>query len=262
MKITQKAIKILNKKYGITKVDYAIVVGSGLKDCAPELENKVTINYSVLGLPKSKVQGHSGSFTFGTYNGKSVALVSRMHYYESGDIKKVRMPLEIMAGLGCEYAVLLTSCGGINKSYQVGDVMMILDHINFSGINPLIGIEKIDFVNMSDDYNSALKDAVRKICKKEKLSIKEGVHIQTNGPSYETRAEINAFGIMGADAVSMSTAHDCIIANYYNMKVLGFAAIVNVFDGCADATLSHEEVLENAKKANVKIKTILTNLIK
>ena len=262
MKITEKAVKILNKKYGITKVDYAVVMGSGLKDCAPELENKITVDYSALGLPKSKVQGHSGSFTFGNYNGKTVAFVSRMHYYESGDITKVRMPLEIMAGLGCENVVLLTSCGGLNKSYSVGDIMMIQDQINFSGINPLIGLDKIEFVNMSDCYSANLKEQVRRICKKKKIEIKEGIFVQMSGPSYETNAEVNILRGFGADAVSMSTAHDCIIANYYKMKVLGFSVIVNVFEGNAGETLSHKEVLENAAKANAKIKTILCEIIK
>ncbi len=261
MKTIDKALKILNKKYNISNVDVAIVAGSGLADSSPDLEGKVTVNYDCLGLPKSKVKGHSGAFTFGKFNGKVVAIVSRMHYYESGDIAKVRLPLEIMAKLGCKKVILLTSCGGVNSAYNVGDVMLIKDQINMSGINPLIGMEEIKFVNMSDCYNQALRDKIKKIAKKNKIDLKEGIFCQMSGPSYETRAEIEMLRGNRVDAVSMSTAHDCIIANYYDMKVAGFSAIVNVFTDNANQNLSHKEVLDNAKLINKNLKTILSEII-
>lgn len=261
MEIVQRVIKKLNKKYKITKIDYAIVVGSGLVESAPELENVVTVKYDELGLPKSKVKGHSGSFVFGEYFGKKVVLVSRMHYYESGDIKKVRMPLEIVAGLGVKTVILLTSCGGLNTTFNVGDVMLIEDQINMSGINPLVGVDDIRFTNMSNCYSINLRDKVATICKKNKISIKNGVFCQMSGPSYETNAEVNMLRGLGADAVSMSTAHDCIIANYLNMEVVGFSVIVNVFSG-EQQNLSHEEVLENASRACKKVNKILTMLLK
>lgn len=260
MNIVKKVVNILNKKYNIKKVDSAIVVGSGLMSSAPDLEDKFTVSYESLGLPKSKVKGHSGSFTFGKYNNKIVALVSRMHYYESGSIEKVRIPLEIMAGLNCETAILLTSCGGLNETYNVGDVMLIEDQINMSGVNPLIGMEEIKFVSMTDCYNSVLKNEVKSICNKLKIDIKNGVFCQMSGPSYETNAEVKMLRMLGADAVSMSTAHDCIIANYLNMRVVGFSVIVNVFKNTNDE-LTHEEVLENASKACEKVKNIINVLI-
>lgn len=261
MKMVDKAVKLLNKKHNIANVDVAIVVGSGLMNAMPDVENKYTVNYDSLGLPKSKVKGHSGTFVFGDYAGKKVVFVSRMHYYESGSIEKVRIPLEICAKLGVKMVVLLTSSGSVNKSFKVGDVMLINDHINMSGVNPLVGIDNLSFTSMTDCYNAEIRKKVLEIAEKDDLDIKTGVFVQMSGPSYETLAEINMLRMMGCDAVSMSTVHDCIIANYLNMKVLGFSVIVN--ECVEDAVeLTHEEVLTNAARASAKVKTILSKLLK
>lgn len=260
MNIVENAVNILEKKHNISQVDIAIVVGSGLMSAMPNVENKYVVEYDSLGLPKSKVKGHSGTFVFGDCCGKKVVFVSRMHYYESGSIEKVRLPLEICSKLGVKTVVLLTSSGSINQSYRVGDVMLIKDHINMSGINPLIGIEDLSFTSMTDCYNIELRNKVLDIAKNYNLELKQGVFVQMSGPSYETLAEIKMLRLLGCDAVSMSTAHDCIIANYLNMKVLGFSVIVN--ECSEDAVeLTHEEVLTNAEKACTKLKTILTEFI-
>lgn len=261
MKTSEKIVKILKNKYKIDCVDYAIVVGSGLIKSAPELTNKIKIDYCKIGMPKSKVKGHSGSFIFGEYNGKKVVLVSRIHYYECADLNQVRLPFEIVAGLGVKNIVLLTSCGGLNESFKVGDVMLIEDHINFSGINPLIGINKMEFTDMSNAYSKKLRDEIKQLDKESSLNLKYGVFCQMSGPSYETLAEVDMLKRLGGDAVSMSTALDCIIANYLKMQVVGFSVIVNVFTN-NNQKLTHEEVLENAEKACFKVKTILSNLIK
>lgn len=260
MKIIDKAVKILNKKYQIEHADVAIVVGSGLIDAMPDVKNKKVVEYSKLGLPKSKVQGHSGNFVFGEFEGKVVVFVSRMHFYESGSVEKVRMPLEICARLGVEKVVLLTSSGSINQTYKVGDVMLIDDHINLSGFNPLIGIDKLSFTNMTDCYNAQMRKQVMAAADELGIEIKHGIFTQMSGPSYETLAEIKMIRMLGGDAVSMSTAHDCIIANYLNMKVLGFSVIVNE---CASEAveLTHAEVLENAARACKKVKAILTKVL-
>lgn len=260
MNLIDKAVKILNKKYKIINVDVAIVSGSGLAKSIPELENKIVVSYEELGLPTSKVKGHSGNFVFGSLNGKKIAIVSRMHYYESGNVSKVLMPLSIIAKLNTKTVVLLTSSGGVNKKYIVGDLMLIRDQLNLSGINPLIGLDDIKFVNMLDCYNAGYREVFKAIAKEHNIDIQEGVHTQTSGPSYETRAEIEMIRMLNGDAVSMSTAHDCIIANYYDMKVLGIAVIVNVFEATT-ADMSHQEVLDNAEKAGAKLKLLLTEFI-
>ena len=257
----QKIIKKINK-FGIQKVDCAIVVGSGLMNATVDLKNPIVIPYDKVGMPKSKVKGHSGQFIFGEYNGKVVALVSRLHFYESGDMNKVRMPFAVVAALGCKQIILLTSSGGVNSTFAVGDIMLIKDHINLSGYSPLVGIDPVVFTPMANAYDKDLIEKILDIANKNNIDIKQGVHFQFAGPYYETYAEINAIRMLGADSVSMSTSYDCIISNYFNMKVCGMAVIVNTFDNQSDMKkLNHEEVLENAEKACKKIKVLLSNLI-
>jgi len=257
----KRVVKILNKKYKIENEDLEIVAGSGLKDAVPNFDGEtISVNYSDLGLPKSKVKGHSGKFVFGKINGVKVVVVSRMHFYESGDINKVKLPFSIVSQLGAKKIILLTSSGGVNSSFKVGDIMIIKDHINLSGIVPTVGMEEIEFTDMSDCYSKQFISEIKEIAKSEDIDLREGVHVQMSGPNYETKAEVEMIRKLCGDSVSMSTAHDCIISKYYKMNVLGFAVIVNVFNNSQDE-LTHEEVLENASKACDKIKKLLINFI-
>lgn len=258
--MVDNAIKLLNDKYNVKSADVAIVCGSGLGEALPELANIITVPYNELGLPKSKVKGHSGNFVFGDYNGLKVVLVSRIHYYESGKIENVRIPYEIIARLGVKRVVLLTSSGGLNKTYKVGDLVLIKDHINFAGINPLIGVEDMRFTNMGDCYNAKWRKEAREVAQNNNIVLKEGVFVQMSGPSYETLAEVEMLRLIGADVVSMSTVFDCIISNYLGMQVIGFSVVVNIFSGGND-NLNHQEVLDNAKKASINLKKILTNIL-
>lgn len=258
--MVDNAVKILKEKYNIGNVELAIVCGSGLGDALPDLNNKVVVGYDELGLPKSKVKGHSGNFVFGEYNNMNIVLVSRIHYYESGKVEYVRLPYEIISKLGVKRVVLLTSSGGLNKTYNVGDLVLIKDHINFAGVNPLVGVEDMRFTNMGDCYNLEWRNQAKRIAQVESVDLKEGVFVQMSGPSYETLAEVEMLRKIGADVVSMSTAFDCIIANYLGMKVIGFSVVVNVFSG-GDDNLNHQEVLDNAKKASINLKKILTKII-
>ncbi|MBQ3494934.1 MAG: purine-nucleoside phosphorylase [Clostridia bacterium] len=256
-----KIIKIINKKYGIEKIDVAIVAGSGQIGAIPDLENVVTIPYSELGLPKSRVQGHEGKLMVGTYCGKVVAAVSRYHYYETGDITLVRKPFEILRKLKTQTVVLLTSSGGLNESYEVGDIMLIEDHINFSGINPLIGIENLTFTAMANCYDEDYNNKIKAIAKQNDIKLQCGTFMQFSGPTYETMAEVKFARKIGGDTVSMSTAHDCIICRHFGMKVCGMSLVVNSYNNAKQAP-SHEEVLENAQKAVAKIKIILSDFIR
>lgn len=258
---SDRIVSILKRKYDIENVDIAIVVGSGLMDATVDLEDTQIVPYESLRMPKSKVKGHSGKFIFGKYNNKNVVLVSRIHFYESGDMKKVRLPFEVIKKLGVKTVVLLTSCGGINKTFRVGDIMLIKDHINFTGYNPLIGINPLEFTPMANAYDDELFNKIAKIADSHDINLRQGVHVQFSGPSYETMAEIDVARNFGADTVSMSTVYDCIICNYLKMQVCAIASVVNVFNNKGDE-LNHEEVLENAKKACEKIKTLLSDLFK
>lgn len=260
MEFADKIVIKLKKKYGINGAEVAIVVGSGQMGAMPGLENVKKIPYEELGMPKSKVKGHSGSFTFGMYNGKIVVLVSRIHYYECGDIKKVRLPYEVISRLGVKRIVLLTSAGGVNRGFKVGDIMLIKDHINLSGVNPMVGIDNMRFVSMQNCYNADLTNQIKNIAYEEDIDLRDGIFCQMSGPSYETNAEIEMLRVMGVDAVSMSTAMDCIISNYLDMSVAGFAIIVNVY-GSENNDVNHEGVLANAELACTKLKAILERFI-
>ena len=260
MKTTEKIVKLINKKFGVSKVDVAIVVGSGQADSVPKLKNPVVISYDKLGLPKSRVSGHSGKFVVGEYNGKVVATVSRYHYYEAGDISLVRKPFEIIKALGANLVVLLTSSGGLNKKFKVGDIMLIEDHINYSGINPLIGIDKLEFIPMTNAYDKDYRDKIKQIAKEKAIDLKTGTFIQFSGPTYETMAEVEMARQWGADTVSMSTTHDCIICNYLRMKVIGLSLVVNTYHEMEQEP-SHEEVLANAQKAMSSLKVILEQIL-
>ena len=259
MRQSDKLIKILNKRYNIKGVDIAIVAGSGLLTAIPEMQDVKKIYYSELGLPKSKVPGHSGCFIFGKINGKNVAVVSRIHYYEYGDVNLVRLPYEIVAGLGVKTALIMTSAGGVNKDFKVGDIMLIKDHINLSGANPMVGMEQTRFIDMNNCYDRECMGIIKKIAIENKIDLKDGVFCQMSGPNYETKAEIEMLRGFGVSAVSMSTVHDCIICNYLDMKVIGMAVIVNICE--EDNSLSHDEVLKNASIACEKIKTILSEFL-
>ena len=255
-------IRQLNKKYNITKADFAIVSGSGLGESMPELDDVQIVRYESLGMPKSKVKGHGGKFIFGKYGNKTVVIVSRYHFYESGNMENVRLPYFILSKLGVQNVVLLTSCGGLNKTFRVGDVMLICDHINFTGQNPLIAIQPLEFTPMANAYDKDMFNKMKKIADEKDVNVRVGTHIQLLGPSYETMAEVELARKFGADTVSMSMVFDCIICNYLKMKVAGIASVVNVFNTKDnEQELNHEEVLDNAKKSCLKIKTILENLI-
>lgn len=254
-------VRLLNKKYNITKVDIAIVSGSGLNESIPELSDVQIIAYEQLGMPKSKVKGHSGKFVFGRYEGKTVVIVSRYHYYENGKMENVRLPYFIISKLGVKKVILLTSCGGLNKTFRVGDIMLICDHINYTGQNPLIAIQPLEFTPMINAYDKEMFEQMKQIADEKDINVRIGTHIQFLGPSYETMAEVEFARKVGADTVSMSTVFDCIICNYLKIRVAGIASVVNVFDTKEEQELNHEEVLINAKKSCVKIKTILSSLI-
>ena len=240
-----------------TPVQVGIILGSGI-DILPLVENPIEISYKELKMPQGKVKGHSGKFIFGSISGINVVLASRYHYYECGDMEAVRLPLYIIKELGAESVIMQSSTGALNTSLKLGDVCLVKDHINFTGNNPLIGADELKFVNMYDNYNKNYRDRVLNLNK----DIKQVVHIQFNGPNYETQAEIKMAKVLGADTVSMSLLYDNLIARYLDMKVLAFAVVTNELDESKNKTLNHLEVLDVAKKANDCLVKIIDDAFK
>lgn len=254
----KKIVKFLKENFNIgSKYDIAFIMGSGLSGGVPDFSDEIIVDYEQTPMPKSKVEGFKGQFIFGKLNGKNVVKLTRYHYYETGERSLVNLPFEILSLLGVETVVMATSTGAVNKKLKAGDLLLIKDHINLAGNNPLINSEKIEFIDLSNAYDKSLRDSVLSIAKKNKIKLKEGIHMQVSGPSYETKAEVYMARKLGADTISMSTAFDTICARKHNIKVLSFAFVSNA---SGETDLKHEDVLKNAQQNSKKIKTLLNNL--
>ena len=185
------------RKYYKGSVDVGIVLGSGLNSAVPDLEIICEIPYENLGLNKSKVKGHSGKFVIGKYNDLIVMSMCRIHYYEYGNFEYPNIPFQVLYALGGKVIITTTAVGGCADFVKPGDLLIIKDHINLTGSNPIIGANEIKFVDMSNAYDYKLRKMVEKISFENNLNIKEGVHVQMSGPSYETPAEIKFIKMIG-----------------------------------------------------------------
>ena len=245
----------------------AVILGSGLGSIADRLENRELLRYAdIPGFPKSDVSGHAARFVFGTLNGRPiVAMQGRFHYYEGLSMRQLSFPIYVLKQLGVEEIVVTNACGGINPDFNPGDLMLITDHINFAGNNPLIGAndERFGprFPDMTEVYDHALNDLARRVAASLSIPLREGVYAFFTGPCYETAAEIRAYHILGADAIGMSTVPETTVANYLGMRVLGIACITNMATGIARTPHSHEEVLAIANKSSEAFCRLLERVI-
>lgn len=234
--------------------EVGLILGSGLGVMADTLENPVVINYGdIPHFPVSTVAGHAGELVAGEIEGKkAVIMKGRFHLYEGYDVKKVTLPIRVMKELGVRTLIITNAAGGINESFEPGDLMLIRDHINFMFRNPLIGPNDealgVRFPDMSEPYSGRLRELARKAAESQGLSLREGVYLGLLGPSYETPAEIRMMRTLGADAVGMSTVPEVIAARHAGLEVLGISCISNMAAGILDQPLSHAEVMETAER--------------
>lgn len=253
----------LNKKPTI-----GLVLGSGLGVLADEIVHAMKIKYEKIpNFPVSTVEGHEGQLVIGELNGKQViAMQGRFHYYEGYSMKQVTFPVRIMKQLGVETVIITNAAGGINKQFEPGDLMLITDHINFTGQNPLIGPNEYQlgerFPDMSQPYNEDLIKHAELCANKLSIDVQKGVYIGVTGPSYETPAEINMFRMIGGSAVGMSTVPEVIVANHEEMNVLGISCISNMASGILDEALSHEEVIQTTEKVKTNFLHLVKEIIK
>lgn len=249
------------------KPEIGIVLGSGLGDLADEY-NDICIPYSKIpNFAKSNVEGHKGNFVFAEIEGRKVVMMQgRNHYYEGHSMQEITYPIKVMKELGVKTVILTNAAGAVNKSFRPGDLMVITDHINFMGANPLVGPNDerfgTRFPDMSEVYNRNLVKIVDAAGRLLKIDLKHGVYFATSGPSYETPAEIRMARYMGADAAGMSTVPEAIVANYCGMKVIGISCITNYASGVSTKKLAHEEVIETANKVKSKFKELILLLLK
>ena len=254
---------IQSKSQGINPT-VGIILGSGLGSFVNVLENPISLSYDELdGFPDAGVSGHEGKLHLGKINHTEIAVLQgRAHYYETGVVDAMKIPIRTLAGLGCESLILTNAAGSLMEEAQPGSVMAITDHINFTGVNPLFGEGSNNrFVDMADAYNSDMRSRFHKIADDENIKLHQGIYIWFCGPSFETPAEIRAAKMMGADAVGMSTVPEVILARHAGMKVAALSVMTNMAAGMSDEVLNHELTMENADKGIKDLKTILVRFL-
>lgn len=242
----------------------AVVLGSGLGGFVDAAEDAVSIPYTELdGFPPPGVSGHAGALVIGRIAGCPVAILSgRAHYYESGRADVMRPALATVAALGADTVIVTNSAGSLRRDMPPGSLMLIDDHIAFSGPNPLIGEpDEARFVGMTEAYDGKLRARAQAAAKAEGIACPGGIYIWFSGPSFETPAEIRAARALGADAVGMSTVPETILARFLGLKVLGFSIITNYAAGMTDAELSHDETKAVAPEGGAKLTRILTRFL-
>ena len=249
------------------KPDIAIILGSGL-GALPDGYECIKIPYGdIPNFHKSSVEGHKGQLCFCEIEGKKVVMMQgRYHYYEGYSMEQITFPVKVFKALGVNTVILTNAAGASNQTFTPGDIMLIKDHINLMGSNPLIGKNNdelgVRFPDMSDIYNKNLRDKIKIIANSLNINLKEGVYLAMTGPSYETPAEVKMAGLIGADAVGMSTVPEAIVANYCGMNVIGLSCITNYAAGVSQNKLAHNEVIETANRIETKFKTLIKSIIK
>jgi purine-nucleoside phosphorylase len=244
-----------------------IVLGSGLGNLTNEIKVEAEIPYDdIPHFPVSTVEGHHGKLIFGMLGGKRiVAMAGRFHFYEGYNAAEVAYPIRVLKQLGIQHLLLSNAAGGVNVSFQVGDIMIITDHISFATVNPLVGPNYSEFgprfPDMSEPYKKTLIATAKKIAQEEGIQLKEGVYFGVTGPTFETRSEYKMIRLLGGDAVGMSTVQEVIAANHMGLPVFAMSVITDIGIREEENRITHEDVLHAAKDAEPKLTTIFTRLI-
>ena len=244
-----------------------VILGSGLGILAAEVKNKKTVSYAEIPhFPVSTVEGHAGQLVLGKLAGQDVVLMQgRFHFYEGYSMAQVVFPVRVMHSLGVEVLIVTNAAGGINEGFKPGDLMIITDHINLMGTNPLIGENYDDigprFPDMTEAYDRGLVRIAETVARREGLGYQKGVYISLTGPSYETPAEIRYLRIVGGDAAGMSTVPEVLVANHAGMRVLGISCVTNMAAGILPQKLNHEEVMETANRVRDQFITLVKGVL-
>ncbi|MCG1022961.1 purine-nucleoside phosphorylase [Sutcliffiella horikoshii] len=263
----KKSAGYINEKLS-NKPEIGLILGSGLGVLAEEIQNPTVIPYTEIPeFPVSTVEGHAGQLVIGTLEGKTViAMQGRFHFYEGYAMDKVTFPVRVMKYLGVEKLIVTNAAGGVNESFEAGDLMILSDHINNMGTNPLIGPNNNElgarFPDMSEPYCKELRKLAKNVAAEIGLKVQEGVYVGNTGPSYETPAEVRLLRTLGGDAVGMSTVPEVIVARHSGMKVLGISCISNMAAGILDQPLTHDEVMETTEMVKANFLQFVKTIVK
>lgn len=247
--------------------EVGVILGSGLGNVVDAVDIETSIPYGEIpGARASTVLGHQGRLILGRTNGTPVAMMQgRVHFYEGYEMQEVMFLARVLGRLGIKKLIVTNAAGGINTSYTPGDLMLISDHINLMGVNPLRGRNLDDlgvrFPDMSDAYSESLRTLAHEVAAKLGIEVKEGVYLALSGPTYETPAEIRSFRILGADAVGMSTAPEVIAMAHMQIPVLGISCITNMAAGVIKQKLTHQEVMDTTARVEKQFTSLVLALI-
>lgn len=254
------------EEQGVEKVEVGLILGSGLGELADEIENPIVIPYEEIpSFPVSTVEGHAGQLVYGMLGGKHVlALQGRFHYYEGYSMDEVTFPVRVMSMLGTNSIIVTNAAGGVNENFTPGDLMLITDHINSFGTNPLIGPNDDKFgprfPDLTQAYDLDYQKLVKDVATDLNLSLQEGVYYGTTGPTYETPAEVRMIQTVGGDAVGMSTVPEVIVARHAGINVVGISCISNLAAGMGEE-LNHEDVIAVTTKIRSSFKQLIVNVL-
>jgi purine-nucleoside phosphorylase len=249
------------------QVDLALILGSSLGSLAEEIKNSIVIDYAdIPNFMETTVDSHAGKLIIGDLGGKKVVCMSgRFHYYEGYDFEQLVVPVRLFHLLGAKAVILTNAAGAVNTSFNVGDIMLIKDHIKIMGASPLRGLNLPEFgprfFDVSDMYSKGLRYLAKKCAGRIGMTLREGVYFYMSGPQFETPAEIRAIRVLGGDAVGMSTVYEAITAAHSGMKVLGLSLMTNMAAGMLDQAVTAEEVDETAGLAAEKFKELIREII-
>jgi purine-nucleoside phosphorylase len=268
-----EAAQFLRSKLGSFASTVGIVLGSGLGAVAEAVEAPVIVPYGEIPhFPQSTVEGHSGRIVAGLLGGVPVIVMQgRVHFYEGYTPEQVTFPMRVLGQLGIRTVILTNASGGINPEYRVGQLVLLADHINLMGFNPLIGPNEprfgdgsksgLRFFDMTEAYSKRLRELARKAAETDGFRLEEGVYLAISGPSFETPAEIRGFRTLGADMVGMSTVPEAIVARHMGIEVLGISCVTNLAAGIGVTHLSHEEVFEAGGKVQHQLASLFRRLL-
>lgn len=261
-----ESVSFIRNLYGHTP-EAGVVLGSGLGNLVNEINIEKEIEYNQIPhFPVSTVEGHTGKLIFGELSGKKiVAMAGRFHYYEGYSAADVAYPIRIMKSLGVKTLFISNAAGGVGKGYEVGDLMIITDHISFATVNPLLGpnLEELGprFPDMSEPYKKELIEKAKQIARANGIPVKEGVYFGVTGPTFETRAEYRMIRVLGGDAVGMSTVQEVIVANHAGLPVFAMSVITDVGIREEENVITHHDVLMAARDAEPKLTIIFKEMI-
>lgn len=262
----QETVSFIKEKTNFIP-EYGVILGSGLGSFTDDIQIEFTLPYTeIANFPVSTVQGHKGALVFGTIGDKKVvAMQGRFHYYEGYSMREVTFPVRVLKYLGVSKLIVSNASGGVNPNYEVGSIVILKDHINMMPEHPLRGAndERFGprFVNMSEPFSLKMIAKAKELAQNLNIKVQDGIYLGLQGPTFETLAEYKMVKIVGADCVGMSTVPEVIVARHMDLECFGLSVITDIGNEENIETISHEEVLEAAKKAEPKVRILIKELI-